>query len=133
VAELVQHFRGQEVPGCLFNLEGNIVLPIFRSVDHGIRPDKPRWSEIDILAKTDSEPWVIEVKTGRTLKMDGLYRVAAVSSALGKTTPWLVFFGELHQNIRQQAKDLGVLLTGIQEWEELKRLVCETCLDKSDE
>jgi hypothetical protein len=133
VAELVQHFRGQEVPGYLFNLEGNIILPIFRSVECGVRPDKPRWSEIDIFAETDSDPWVIEVKTGRTLKMHGLYQVAAVSSALGRTTPWLVFFGELHQNIRQQAKDLGVLLTGIQEWQELERLVYETRLDKSDE
>jgi hypothetical protein len=70
----------------------------------------------------------------RTLNKQALRALIKDSiSPLGKTTPWLVFFGEPHQNIRQQAKDLGVLLTGIQEWEELKRLVCETCLDKSDE
>ena len=65
------------------------------------------------------------------MKAQSLYQVSAVSSALGNATPWLVFFGEPHENLRHLAKDLGVLLTGMKEWQELKSLVCEASLDKS--
>ena len=123
VADLVRHFQGQEVPGYLFNLEGHIILPAFKRVLHGARIRKLRWVEIDVFAEADDESWVIEVKTGRMLRMAGLYQVAAVSTALERATPWLVFFGEPHNAAREQAKDLGVLLTGIQEWQELDRLV----------
>ena len=123
VADLVRHFQGQEVPGYLFNLEGHIILPTFKRVLHRARTHKLRWVEIDVFAEADDESWVIEVKTGRMLRMAGLYQVAAVSTALERATPWLVFFGEPHNAAREQAKDLGVLLTGIQEWQELDRLV----------
>lgn len=131
VAILVQHFSGQEVPGRLFNLDGNVILPTFKNIVHGAGTDKLRGIEIDVFAESDSETWVIEVKTGRRLATRGLHRVATVSSVFDRATPWLVFFGEPHAIVRQQAKDLGVLLTGLQEWEELESFVYGANSDKS--
>jgi hypothetical protein len=125
VAEMVQHFQGQEVPGSIFNFDGVIVLPTFKKVAQGVRLNELRRTEIDILAESDSETWVIEVKIGRFLRSQGLHRVSAVSSALGNARPWLVFFGELQDSMRELARDLGILLTGYQEWQELKTLIGE--------
>ncbi|MBN1875916.1 MAG: hypothetical protein JXA33_16960 [Anaerolineae bacterium] len=124
VAELIQHFQGQEIPGRIFSLDGSIILPTFKHVQHNFRINKLQHRTIvDVFAESDSESWVIEVKMGRFLSPQALYQVSAVSSALDNAVPWLVFFGKLHNPMREQARDLGILLTGSQEWQELKNII----------
>lgn len=122
---LIQRIKGQTVPGELLGTEGNIQLPNFLEVIKNHRFDSGnKRMEIDVLAKDDSSNnWIIEVKA-RTLNGRGIDQVLKYVSFI-KGTPWLIVFDKVNQKLKTQAKEKGVLITGIAEWEELRKLIEE--------
>lgn len=59
IEKLLLNFNGQEVPGYLLGTDGIVKLPQFQKVD---KEFKSRDINIDLLANTASENWVVEIK-----------------------------------------------------------------------
>lgn len=117
VIDLIQCFNGQRVPGTIFNVEGELTLPYFTKITREL------FRRFDILAESDDSTWVVEVKSRRYLPLQSIDSFFSAGSMLNNPTLWLVFFGDLTSGPRKRARDLGILLTGKQEWDELKRLL----------
>ncbi|HEV8717249.1 MAG TPA: hypothetical protein VGX03_31065 [Candidatus Binatia bacterium] len=123
VFELVKHFKGQKVPGHLFNAEGEFTLPTFTDVlpNHRIASEG-MLCEVDILGEGQGFRWVIEIKGVLRDGQSGIAQVRALSHAL-KAQPWLIVFTDLSASTRAAAHAHGVLITGANEWKELKKLI----------
>jgi len=121
VFALVQQFNRQVVPGRLLNVEGDFTLPTFTRVVPEYQP--PTYGfRLDIFAEGERLRWAIEVKAGRRLPTDYLHRFKS-QSRIAEATPWLVMLADVPQQARELAGKLGILVTGAQEWQELKELV----------
>lgn len=59
ISQLIKKFDGQQVPGRLFGLDGFLTLPTFLNIEQQIGPQD---LGADILAASDSEQWVVEIK-----------------------------------------------------------------------
>lgn len=122
VFALVQQFRGQKVPGHLFNVDNEFTLPTFTRMEPNYRPSEFEGIEIDIFGGNEEVRWVIEVKAGGRSLFQSLNQVIAFSSTV-KATPWLVVFDDIPERIREMAKQRNILVTGASEWRELKSLI----------
>jgi len=123
VFDVISRFRGQVVPGYLFNASDTVTLPIFENV----LPDHPAMSEgrqyrIDIFGEAPGANWAIEIKGAISESLSAIAQINAISRALG-AQGWLIAFTELDDMARSVAKTYGVLITGAKEWKELKDLV----------
>jgi hypothetical protein len=126
VYALVQRFRGQKVPGHLFNVSGEFVLPDFAKakVLPNYRPSELEGAEIDVFGESEQARWVIEVKVGlsRRALLWALAQVSA-NSAMLNATAWLVVFTDVPAQFRKMAQQQNVLMTGASEWKELKQRI----------
>lgn len=120
---LIQKIKGQTIPGELIGKEGIIKLPNFEEVikNHRFHFGKRR-KEIDVLAKDDSsKKWIIEVKSkGRNYSI--IDQVLNYVSMI-EGTPWVIIFDSVNQKLKSYAKEKGVLITGLNEWEKLKKII----------
>ena len=124
VCEQMRRFAGQEVPGRLFSQDGVVVLPTFHEVllQPAIRTGEGGVLMPDIFAEGDSIRWVVEVKHRVRENLPAMMQVIGYGAAT-KATPWLVVSSSLTSTTREQALAKRVLVTGIDEWKELKLLV----------
>jgi len=133
VCELVKKFNGQKVPGSLLGVDGEVILPKFNRVSenyliHLQRDTGPMLLEIDILAESsstdDGTRWIVETKLRRP-RIETVYRVHSFGQ-LTNSVSWLVAFDKVSPSMRLEAKNLKVMITGLDEFEELKKLVVPT-------
>lgn len=124
VFDLVSQFRGQRVPGRLLNVDGEFILPTFERVlaNPILSPSEDEKYEVDILGEGPGLPWVVEVKAGRRIDMRFFDQLAFRGQML-RATLWIVAFSEVSMAAREAAKRRGILVTGLGEWEELRRLI----------
>ena len=78
--------------------------------------------EVDILGEGQGFRWVIEIKGVLRDGQSGIAQVRSLSHAL-KAQPWLIVFTDLSASTRAAAHAHGVLITGANEWKELKKLI----------
>ncbi len=128
VYNLVQRFKGQKVPGKLLNISGETELPTFNEFKQDVRPDPSVSLEVDILARgTDNGghdvSWFIEVKGNADERLLDVLSQVASYAHVSKAAVWLVVLSNLTPKLRQQANDLGILLTGREEFEELTQFL----------
>ena len=119
IYKIVSRFRGQKVPGSIFNLEGHVELPSFRDV----RPEfyiPESDVRLDFLA-LGPQPWAIEVKH-RILQSSDLHEVASHAAA-ARARAWIVSFNPIPEQIRVIARNLGIMITGPDELRVLNELV----------
>jgi hypothetical protein len=119
IYKIVSRFRGQQVPGSIFNLEGNIELPSFREVhpEFYIPESDVR---LDFLA-VGPQPWAIEVKY-RILQSSDLHEIASHAAA-ARARAWIVSFNPIPEQTRVIARNLGIMITGPEELRALSGLV----------
>jgi len=126
VFELLQKVNGQKVPGELLGTTGIIQLPNFKELIKHYplkigRRRKRRWV-IDILAKDDlSKNWIIEVKT-KNRSSSAIDQVLDYVSII-EGTPWIIIFNSIPQELKVQAKENGIFITNMVEWNKLKELL----------
>ena len=75
-----------------------------------------------MLAEGADQRWVIEVKTSARYLKRALDQLA-LYSRLADATPWLIVFADIPVASKKSAAQLGIRLTGRQEWQALKELV----------
>ena len=124
VLNLLKQFNGQKVPGRLFNVEGDLILPLFDQVlAEALLPSQGDVrGRVDILGKGKDFQWVVEVKGVHRLDSNVIYQLSHWSDE-AKATTWLVAFSEVSHLVRAEAQKLGILVTGASEWEELKSII----------
>lgn len=120
VFRLLRYFRGQRAPGHLLNADEDMTLPQFHRVyaDYVIPKTGIR---LDILAEGESARWAIEVRYSR-LRVEDVH-ILVTCGLLASARPWLVAFTAVSEDVRAIAKNLNVLLTGPEEWYELRKLI----------
>jgi hypothetical protein len=126
---LIKKFNSQKVPGRLFSMTGEIILPKFDNVFEDIRMTAEKDSrdvplEVDIFAHNDDSSeirWIVETKLSGS-GLDGIYQASA-SAQLLKAVPWLVIFDKVPSSTLAKAEALNVMVTGSQEFTELKQLI----------
>lgn len=108
VRELMRHFHGQILPGLFFNLDHEIQLPEFKTVESVISPDGQ--VEIDALGE-GLERWVVEIKwrnkRAGVKELEKLINQAKGQSATG----WYISRSGFTTEAIQFAKDNRILLT----------------------
>ena len=130
VFDLLHQFRGQAVPGRLFNVEKEeFTLPTFEDViqnypvQYRTAPKVTVVSSADIFTEgKDGERWVIEIKTNPMSQIRTLEMLVAFQEALAARA-WLVVFSRVTLAFKQAAQEKGILVTGVEEWQELKDLL----------
>jgi hypothetical protein len=126
VYALVQRFKGQKVPGRLFGISKEFVLPNFSkaNVTLNYRSTALDGAEVDVLGESEEARWVIEVKAdpGRRTLLWALSQIIANSAVLDATA-WLIVFADVPDQFKQMATDQDVLITGASEWEKLKQII----------
>ena len=125
VFEVVKLFNGQKVPGRLFNTDGEFTLPAFERVlaNVMVTPEEGIRYEVDVLGEGENFSWVIEVKAWRRAVDIKVIDQLAFRSQVFKARVWLVAFSDLTNAARKAAQKRGLLVTGANEWQELKKLV----------
>ena len=127
VCPLVQRFKGQEVPGRLFGISKELVLPDFSkgNVTLNYRSAVFEGANVDVLGESGEERWVIEVKarSGRRRLLWDLSQITVNRMVLEATTAWFILFGEVPSSLKQAATAHNVLITGASEWKELKQII----------
>ena len=131
---LMQKFNGQKVPGSFFGVEDEVTLPKFDLFyENYLMPTKFHdlrrvMLEIDIFAefeqssvKESVKGWIVETKLGAPAS-ETIYKVRFRGDRL-ESIPWLVAFAKIPSLTRVMAKEFGVMVTGIDELEELKKLI----------
>lgn len=125
VKSLVERFHGQIVPGRIFNLEGEFQLPNFLDVEVEASLDRFTPGRVDILASSNNEKWVIEVK--RSLRGSSSFISLLERLPRYKELPhvivWLVLFVNVTSDFRRKASEQNILLTGFSELDELRRIL----------
>jgi hypothetical protein len=126
VYALVQRFKGQKIPGRLFGISKEFILPDFSkaNVTLNYRSAALDGAEVDVLGESEEARWVIEVKAdpGRRALLWALSQIIANSAVLDATA-WLIVFADVPDQFKQMATDQDVLITGTSEWEELKQII----------
>jgi hypothetical protein len=93
ISQLIKKFNGQQVPGRLFGRSGAIILPEFASIEREVRQQDVL---VDILAMSDSERWIVEIKI-TSPNFAQLHRLLTYQKALqqqvGNIKLWLVVMG----------------------------------------
>jgi len=74
----------------------------------------------DIYATSSTENWVVEVKGILRANSSALLQVLSYAQASG-ARPWIVVFSNIENDLREKAQSIRVMLTGLNEWEELKK------------
>jgi hypothetical protein len=116
---IVSKFKGQRVPGSIFNLEGDVELPSSPDLRAGFYiPESD--VRLDFLA-LGPQPWAIEVKH-RILQSSDLHE-AASHAAAARAKAWIVCFHPIPEQTRAIARNLGIMLTGPAELTALSNLV----------
>lgn len=120
VLSLVTKFNGQIVPGNFLNTSGAITLPSFSRIlrDYSLAKAGVR---VDIFATGPDNTWIIETK-GRELRVSDLHQIASYC-ALADAQGWVVSFVSLKPEIKEVARNLGLFVSGSEEWEALRRLL----------
>lgn len=120
IRELMRRFNGQKIPGRLFNVEKDMVLPKFRKVEpyrsaNGLL-------EIDVLA-SDKEIWAVEVKwrnrTANIKEIDGFYKKAKEKAGI----LWFISRRGFAKESIKSAEDKGMLLSDENDIKELGNLL----------
>lgn len=126
---LVQKFNGQKVPGRLLGVDQEVILPKFEDVEEDViilkgLDDQKLRIEVDILAQKDitlKKKWIVETKVNM-LRIADIHRMS-VNSDLLQAIPWIVSFSNIPAYAYSMAKETHVMITGSQQWEELKNLI----------
>ncbi|MFN8578197.1 MAG: hypothetical protein U0354_15270 [Candidatus Sericytochromatia bacterium] len=124
VYQLIQNFDGQMIDGKLLGTSGNIKLPKFSKINKNymFKFEKRRFG-VDVLAKVDEEVnWIIEVKN-RVIGINGIEQVLFYSSMIKNSKTWLIIFDKLTPQILKKAQSMNVYISGIDEWEQLKKII----------
>lgn len=123
VYELVNRFKGQKVPGRLFNKHGEFTLPKFENIypNHLISVGGIR-REFDIFCESENVKWAIEVKGGHIARLESVIKIYHLSR-LVQAQAWFVTLGEATDNMRQFSHEKGVMLTSVNEFRELQRIL----------
>lgn len=120
VRELMRRFRGQIVPGSLFNAKGDIKLPSFTTVDSEISPD----GQMEIDAVGDGEErWVVEVKWRN--KRAGVKELAKLlkNSQERSATGWYISRAGFSSDAIQFAGENKLLLSNGEGLSTLRKMV----------
>lgn len=134
---LMGNFNGQRVPGGLFGLNKEIVLPKFTNVyrDYHLNSKSDvvvnRFT-FDIYAHGKrvspqdkrSGKWVVSTKL-RTPEIESVYQIYHYGQ-LTESVPWLVMRDVITTAVQVKAKELKVMVTSRQELEELKKIIDST-------
>jgi len=95
IEKLLRKFNGMEVSGDYFGILGRIILPKFHSVEIGYK-QKERDIEFDLLAKSETENWVVALKVGQ-LNLSQLNLFLGMSDLIMRQNKnmkfWLVVLG----------------------------------------
>ncbi len=119
IDKILNRFGGQQVPGSIFNLDGNIELPSFREIHSEFYiPESD--VRLDFLA-LGPQTWAIEVKY-RALQTSDLHEVASHAAA-ARARAWIVSHNPISEQTRVIARNLGIMITGPQELKALSELV----------
>ncbi len=120
VLSLVANFKGQLVPGNLLNATGEIELPSFSRI-------MPEYSlpkagvQVDIFAISPGDTWIIETKR-REIRVGDLHQIASYCTVAG-AKGWIITFTPPKPGVREVARNLGLFVSGPDEWEALRRLL----------
>lgn len=121
VRELLQAFKGQEVDGGLFGMEGTLQLPAFDKVLPYLSPDGQ--VQVDALAEGQSTRWVVEVKwRGRLSGRKELEKLAAHARRL-EARPWFISKTGFTPDAIGFAHQEGVMISNQASFESLVKLV----------
>ena len=123
VYELAKRFKGQIVPGRLFNKDGEFTLPEFENVypNHILSTDNKRY-EFDVFCEGKDTTWAVEVKGAHIVRLESIMQILYRSQSV-KAKAWFVTFGEATPNMRSFAQENNVLLTGDSELRELQKIL----------
>jgi hypothetical protein len=121
VFNIAKQFKGQQIPGRLFNLEGVFTLPTFRQVlrDVFISSKSGITHDVDILGESKDEDWIIEIKHNKLVSRSILDQLAFVSMEL-KAKAWLIVLSNVSKRFKEEAQKRGILLSGFKDLQELK-------------
>lgn len=133
VHESMGKFNGQKIPGNLLGVEGEVTLPRLHFIYDEYRlpitkDDVLKSRIIDILAGTEDAlgngpgiRWIVEVKL-HSPDPSFLFRFSSDSKSISALS-WLVVYDEVPVLLRKKAKELNIMITGRQEYADLKRLL----------
>lgn len=127
VRSVLLSFNGQVLPGKLFGLPGELTVPQFEQVL--VEPPievSGRAHRVDILAKSAKEDWIVEIKPRGLPKnfADVLWQMATYVRA-HPARPWIIVFDDLSADLAQRASKKGFLVSGMTEWQEIKRTLAD--------
>jgi hypothetical protein len=122
VVSVIRRFRGQTAPGRLFGAQGQMTLPTFTDIQTEVQLPMSFWLKTDIIARANGTEWVIEVKTGKRFDPSDLQGLETYASDKSCTI-WVVVLSDVREEDKQELARRGILITGLHEWQELKRLV----------
>lgn len=118
-------FNGQTVPGSIFGIEGNIVLPRFTS----IRRDKSRFVGIGsefgycLVAESPKGEWIVEIQKHPTAHATKLLMHLSHVATERQECVWLVLFHARDANYSFAPRAEGVYVTLGSDWPKLKALL----------
>lgn len=134
VVQLINRFNSQEISGKLFGIDGNITLPKIIDMQCNLSyQDKNKIFEIDILARSSSEQWVIELKLGalNRYQVDSFmynhlfhYKefIQSKSDNL-KVRSWLIVMKTDRIDCREHLKKSDILSSSGKDIESLEKLI----------
>lgn len=136
VHQLMDKFNGQKVPGFLFGVDHDVVLPKFDNIYESYRLNLDqngvsRGLEFDIMAETLKPPtkkssakWIVEIKL-RT-PPDRTADMTQIKAFIINATPWLIVFDKVIPTSQDKAKKSQLMITDLNNFEILKQLIMST-------
>ncbi len=128
VYELMLRFNGQAAPGAIFGTSQAVILPRFSSVHQNVKM-KDYLGEIDLLAESDSELWVVEVKAHEKMFLSAIGVASAQRRMMAKKSQktlraWVVCPNAAsNQSVVENSRSSDILITGKSGWNQLAELL----------
>lgn len=124
--ETLRYVSGRQVPGDLLNTDRPIVLPTIQGRGHALQSVSGRRYIPDFEGENEESRWIIEIKgayvtNGLRFALDQLGN-AIYLHGTAKLQAWLIVFGDVPVEIKEQAKTYGIYLTDLESWQQLEQM-----------
>jgi hypothetical protein len=129
---VLHSLRGTEQPGELFGKNYRLSIPDFDSISSHIWT---RDGEADVVAKSQTETWLVEIKLGSSLTRDqlslALHRATALSESFDAHKVWLVTSSPTEGLSGSLSHQDRVLITGGTQFKRLRAIAADQAFDEA--
>lgn len=127
VAKVLKLSQDRIIPGEFLNSDRDITIPSFSRITKNpviqTGTENVRF-EIDILAESEADNWIVDVK-GRLNQKNWRNSIGYLMSIsyLTNATAWMIVLDEIREDARKIARQYNVLLTDKMDWQKLKNFI----------